>query len=272
MTTLDSQMHEREQNPHSDVSWKSAACSPRRYARWEPRAARRHSPPAPHSTHRGPTRHTAGPAPGTAGPARSPAAIPRPGRAPDATHRLTTPVLILICLRRGSAMAAGGGRRDCAAPRCACAEPPARAAPPERAGAVRLPPARRGGAGRAAERGRPRPSGPLRRLAERWACSLFYGSTDRYRDGVGLRNDRHQPLPTSRNAGRMINAISQGKQPFSSAVFVLSPPLSGPESPVHQGDKPNRCLLPVPLALRFLGTRLITPLLPACMSQHRPAQ
>lgn len=36
-----------------------------------------------------------------------PAAVPRPGRAPAATHRLTTPVLILICLRRGSAMAAG---------------------------------------------------------------------------------------------------------------------------------------------------------------------
>lgn len=120
--------------------------------------------PASPAQHRGPTRHTAGPAPGTAGPARSPAAVPRPGRAPAATHRLTTPVLILICLRRGSAMAAGAVT---AQPRAAHAPNPQ---PGQHHRSGREPrvspcPAQWRGPGSGAAlsgRSRPRPAGPVR--------------------------------------------------------------------------------------------------------------
>lgn len=64
-------------------------------------------------------------------------------------------------------------------------------------------------------------------------------------------------LPTPGNAVSITFAVLQGKQPFSETDQVMYtfpfPSLSGPEGPVHQVDKANRFLLPLPTSLKVPG-------------------
>lgn len=172
------------------------------------RAVLRHSPPAPYNT--------AGPRPAWSVPHRAPLQSLGPvvkGRAPAATHRLTTPVLILICLRRGSAMAAGAVT---AQPRAAHAPSRQPGRHHRRGREPRLPPlpraVERAGQWRGAVRAEPPRAGrDCSRTGRGVGAEARYwcrSGSDRYRDGGGLESDRRRPLPTTDNGVRMINAIS----------------------------------------------------------------
>lgn len=144
VTTLDSQRHSRKGTKlaFNRVLEKRCLFPTAVRAGWKPvpgplsGTARQ-----PRAAPRARARHGS-PVPATAGAARVPAAVPQPGRAEPCHSRHSPPHDAGLDLDLPEARVGhGGGRRDCAAPRRACAEPPAWATPPERAGAFSPSPA-----------------------------------------------------------------------------------------------------------------------------------